>query len=107
MLLKVAANQENRSRILELVQILRIKVVDVADDALTLAVLGDPDKPLALEQVLEPFGILQIVRTGKIFLGRASGINTEFLKVKCPAEADADLRLGMVGFPRLRSLPHG
>ena len=81
MLLKVAANRENRSRILELVQILRTKVVDVAEDALTLEVVGDPGKLLALEQVLEPFGILQIVRTGKISLERASGINTEFLKV--------------------------
>ncbi|MCY3654577.1 MAG: acetolactate synthase small subunit, partial [Cyanobacteria bacterium MAG IRC1_bin_28] len=81
MLLKVAANRENRSRILELVQIFRTKVVDVAEDALTLEVVGDPGKLLALEQVLEPFGILQIVRTGKISLERASGINTEFLKV--------------------------
>lgn len=81
MLLKVAASQENRARILELVQIFRTKVVDVAEDALTLEVVGDPGKLLALEQVLEPFGILQIVRTGKISLERASGINTEFLKV--------------------------
>ena len=81
MLLKVAANQESRSRILELVQIFRTRVVDVAEDALTLEVVGDPGKLLALEQVLEPFGILQIVRTGKISLERASGINTEFLKV--------------------------
>ena len=81
MLLKVAANRENRSRILELVQIFRTKVVDVAEDALTLEVVGDPGKLLALEQVLEPFGILQIVRTGKISLERASGINTEFLKM--------------------------
>ena len=81
MLLKVAANQENRARILELVQIFRTKVVDVAEYALTLEVVGDPGKLLALEQVLEPFGILQIVRTGKISLERASGINTEFLKV--------------------------
>ncbi|MYG47282.1 MAG: acetolactate synthase small subunit [Synechococcus sp. SB0675_bin_6] len=81
MLLKVAASQENRARILELVQIFRTKVVDVAEDALTLEVVGDPGKLLALEQVLEPFGVLQIVRTGKISLERASGINTEFLKV--------------------------
>ncbi|MXW39701.1 MAG: acetolactate synthase small subunit [Synechococcus sp. SB0668_bin_15] len=81
MLLKVVASQENRARILELVQIFRTKVVDVAEDALTLEVVGDPGKLLALEQVLEPFGVLQIVRTGKISLERASGINTEFLKV--------------------------
>ncbi len=81
MLLKVAANQDNRSKILELVSIFRTKVVDVAEDALTLEVAGDPGKLLALEQVLAPFGILQIVRTGKIALERSSGINTEFLKV--------------------------
>jgi len=81
MLLKVSANQETRARVLELVQVFRAKVVDVADHALTLEVVGDPGKLMALEQVLKPFGILQIVRTGKVALERSSGINTEFLKV--------------------------
>tara|TARA_Y100001968_G_C18902238_1_gene501263 strand:+ start:87 stop:590 length:504 start_codon:yes stop_codon:yes gene_type:complete len=80
MLLKVSASTEQRSVILDLVQIFRAKVVDVADDALTLEVVGDPGKLVALEKLLKPYGILEIARTGKVALERASGINTEMLK---------------------------
>ncbi len=43
--------------------------------------MGDPGKLVALEQVMESFGILEIARTGKVALERASGVNTAFLKV--------------------------
>ncbi|MDI9406656.1 MAG: acetolactate synthase small subunit [Chitinophagaceae bacterium] len=81
MLLKVAASASNRGQILDLVEVFRAKVVDVADDALTLEVVGDPGKLVALEQLMEPYGILEIARTGKVALERASGVNTEWLKV--------------------------
>ena len=80
MLLKVSATAENRASILDLVQIFRAKVVDVSYEALTLEVVGDPGKLVALEKLLKPFGILEIARTGKVALERASGINTEMLK---------------------------
>ena len=80
MLLKVSASAENRAGILDLVQVIRAKVVDVSYDALTLEVVGDPGKLVALEKLLKPFGILEIARTGKVALERASGINTEMLK---------------------------
>ena len=81
MLLKVSAPAASRSAILDLVQVFRANVVDVADDALTLEVVGDPGKLVALEQVMESFGILEIARTGKVALERASGVNTAFLKI--------------------------
>lgn len=80
MLLKVAAPAGVRSAIFELVNVFRAKVVDVADEALTLEVVGDPGKLVALERLMEPYGILEIARTGKVALERASGINTELLK---------------------------
>jgi len=80
MLLKVSATNEQRTNILELVQVFRAKVVDVSYDALTLEVVGDPGKLVALEKLLKPYGILEIARTGKVALERASGINTEMLK---------------------------
>jgi len=81
MLLKVSSKEETRGRILELVQVFRAKVVDVSDIALTLEVVGDPGKLVALEKLLEPYGILEIARTGKIALKRSSGVNTEMLKI--------------------------
>ena len=80
MLLKVSAASTQRSVILDLVQVFRAKVVDVADEALTLEVVGDPGKLVALEKLLAPYGILEIARTGKVALERASGVNTEMLK---------------------------
>ena len=70
MLLKVNANTTSRSEILELAGIFRARVVDVAEDALTLEVVGDPGKIVAVIQVLEKFGIREIARTGKE-IGRA------------------------------------
>ena len=81
MLLKVSSKEETRGKILELVQVFRAKVVDVSDIALTLEVVGDPGKLVALEKLLEPYGILEIARTGKIALKRSSGVNTEMLKI--------------------------
>jgi len=80
MLLKVSAPAETRSAILDLAQVFRANVVDVADNALTLEVVGDPGKLVALEQVMEAYGILEIARTGRISLERASGVNTAYLK---------------------------
>ena len=81
MLLKVCAPELKRGAIFDLVQVFRAKVVDVADEALTLEVVGDPGKLVALEKLLAPYGILEIARTGKVALERASGINTEMLKI--------------------------
>ena len=81
MLIKVSASAEQRGKILDLVQVFRAKVVDVSDEALILEAVGDPGKLVAFEKLLNPYGILEISRTGKIALKRASGVNTEMLKV--------------------------
>ncbi|WP_088891933.1 acetolactate synthase small subunit [Leptolyngbya ohadii] len=80
MLLKVNATSSNRSEIIELSQIFRARVVDVGEDALTLEVVGDPGKIVAIQQTLSRFGIREVARTGKIALIRESGVNTEYLK---------------------------
>lgn len=80
MLIKVNATSANRSEILELVQIFRARVVDVSEDSLTIEVVGDPGKMVAIVQVLTRFGLREIARTGKIALTRESGVNTEYLK---------------------------
>lgn len=80
MLLKVNATSSNRSEIVELAQIFRARVVDVAEDSLTLEVVGDAGKIVAIVQVLQKFGLREIARTGRIALTRESGVNTEWLK---------------------------
>ena len=81
MLLKVSASNEQRGIILDLVKVFRAKVVDVSFNAMTLEVVGDPGKLVAIEKLLDPYGILEIARTGKVALKRSSGVNTEMLKI--------------------------
>ena len=80
MLLKVYASASRRSEILEITQIFRARVVDLSESSLIIEVTGDPGKMMAIEQILTPFGITEIARTGKISLTRESKINTEFLR---------------------------
>ncbi|MGB3651797.1 MAG: acetolactate synthase small subunit, partial [Rivularia sp. (in: cyanobacteria)] len=70
MLIKVNATSINRSEIVELATIFRARVVDVAEDSLTVEVVGDPGKIVAIVQVLQKFGLREIARTGRIALTR-------------------------------------
>ncbi|MEO0771136.1 MAG: acetolactate synthase small subunit [Cyanobacteria bacterium J06649_4] len=80
MLMKVTADSTSRAEVVGLAQLFRARVVDVSKEALTLEVVGDPGKLVAIEKMLKPFGIQEIARTGKIALTRESGVNTEYLK---------------------------
>jgi acetolactate synthase-1/3 small subunit len=80
MLLKVTSSPKTRSEILEIVQIFRSKVVDIADNSITIEVTGDPGKIITIQKLLRPYQIIEIVRTGKISVERELGINTEYLK---------------------------
>ena len=82
MLVKVSATAVMRSEIIEIANIFRARVVDVGDDSLTVEVVGDPGKMVAIVQMLSKYGIREMARTGKIALTRESGVNTEFLKLK-------------------------
>jgi acetolactate synthase-1/3 small subunit len=69
-----------RTEILEIIEVFRAKVIDLAEQTLTIEVTGDPGKMVAIEQMLYKFGILEIVRTGKVALVRESNVNTEYLR---------------------------
>jgi acetolactate synthase I/III small subunit len=81
MLIKVSTNTSNRSEVIQISQIFRARVVDMSEETLTLEVVGDPGKLVAIVQMLNKFGVREIARTGKISLVRESGVNTEYLKL--------------------------
>lgn len=72
MLVKVRADLAVRSQVLETVQLFRAKVVDVAQDAVTIEATGTRDKLDAFIRMLEPFGIRELVQSGMVALGRGS-----------------------------------
>jgi len=69
-LIKVRADPETRSKVLETVELFRARVVDVALDAVTVEATGSTDKLQALVRVLEPFGIKELVQSGMVAVGR-------------------------------------
>ena len=71
-LVKVKSDQANRSQVIEIVDLFRAKVVDVAPDALTIEATGGADKLDALMRMLEPFGIKELVQSGMVAVGRGS-----------------------------------
>jgi acetolactate synthase-1/3 small subunit len=70
LLVKVRADAETRSQVLETVQLFRAKVVDVAPDAVVIEATGNADKLEALLRVLEPFGVKELVQSGMVAVGR-------------------------------------
>ncbi|GAA1606337.1 acetolactate synthase small subunit [Leucobacter chromiireducens] len=76
-LIKVRADNQNRSHVLEAVNLFRARVVDVVPDALTIEVTGDSGKIEAFLKVLEQYGIKEIAQSGLIAMGRGSKSITE------------------------------
>ncbi len=71
-LIKVSADSKTRPEILEIVSVFRANIVDVGKKTLLIEITGDSSKVKALEDLLRPFGILELVRTGKIACARGS-----------------------------------
>jgi acetolactate synthase-1/3 small subunit len=69
-LIRVAASANNRTAILEIAQVFRANVVDVAHDSLILEVTGDEDKIESLYELLLPYGVKELMRTGRIAMAR-------------------------------------
>ena len=69
-LIKVTADSSNRAEIMQIVNIFRARIVDVAPKSLIIEVTGDEGKLDALISMLKQFGIKEIVRTGTLALGR-------------------------------------
>jgi acetolactate synthase-1/3 small subunit len=74
LLLRVGAAPATRAEILRIADIFRAKIVDVTPLSYTLEVTGDESKIGAIVELLRPFGIQEVVRTGKVAIARGSKI---------------------------------
>ncbi len=79
LLVKVSTTPENRSQVLETVQLFRAKVVDVAQDAVTIEATGNAEKIQALLRVLEPYGIKELVQSGLVAMERGLRLTEKFI----------------------------
>ena len=69
-MIKLNAVPEKRAEIMQIADVFRAKIIDISETTFTLEVTGNVDKVNAMEVLLEPFGIKEVVRTGKIALSR-------------------------------------
>jgi acetolactate synthase-1/3 small subunit len=83
-LIKVKATSSNRSEIMQIVNIFRANIVDVAADSVTVEVTGDENKIDSLLDLLRGFGLKELARTGRIALTRGE---TSPLPTKKPPKA--------------------
>jgi acetolactate synthase I/III small subunit len=72
LLVKVKADVQSRSQVLEIVQLFRAKVIDVAADAVTIEATGGEEKIDALLRVLESFGVKELAQSGMVAMGRGT-----------------------------------
>jgi acetolactate synthase-1/3 small subunit len=71
-LIKVHATPTTRSEIIQLVDIFRANIVDVSPQSLVIEITGEEDKINALYNLLRPFGVREVMRTGRIAMARSS-----------------------------------
>lgn len=69
-LIKVNAGPSDRNEIIQIINIFRAKVVDMSKTSITIEITGDSEKISAIEELLRPFGIKEMVRTGAIGMDR-------------------------------------
>jgi acetolactate synthase I/III small subunit len=72
LLVKLKADASTRGQVLEVVQLFKAKVVDVATDAVTVQVVGNADKLDDFLRIVEPFGVRELVQSGVVAIGRGS-----------------------------------
>ncbi|PIQ85628.1 MAG: acetolactate synthase small subunit [Candidatus Omnitrophica bacterium CG11_big_fil_rev_8_21_14_0_20_45_26] len=70
LLIKISANATNRANVMQIVNTFRGKVVDLSPKSLAIEVTGTKSKVDAIIELLRPFGIIEVVRTGTIALAR-------------------------------------
>ncbi|QXT63917.1 MULTISPECIES: acetolactate synthase small subunit [Tessaracoccus] len=79
-LVKVHADVHTRSQVIDVVSLFRGKAVDVSSETITIEATGSDDKLAALLEMLRPHGIIELVQSGQVALGRGTKTLTEKAK---------------------------
>jgi len=92
-LIKVAAAGDTRAQVMQLVDVYRARVVDVSPESLVIEATGTEDKIDSLVEVLRPYGVSEMVRTGLVAMARGTGAASTVARAPRVA-ADAQDNLG-------------
>jgi acetolactate synthase-1/3 small subunit len=89
-MIRVAATHDARSHVLELAAVFRARVIDVSPESLTIEITGAEDKIDGLLEVLRPYGVLEMVRTGIVAMRRGSKSSDAASATESTAQGSAD-----------------
>lgn len=81
-LIKIFVNVKNRNDLYNLVNTFRAKVVDITPESMVVEITGDSDKIEAFIELIRPYGIIELIRTGRLAIGRGSKATSEMEKLK-------------------------
>ena len=88
LMVKIKADADTRGQVLEIVQLFKAKVVDVATDAVTVQVTGNQGKLEDFLRIVEPFGVRELVQSGMVAIGRGGRSITDRTLKPVPFPAD-------------------
>ena len=88
LMVKIKADSDTRGQVLEIVQLFKAKVVDVATDAVTVQVTGNQGKLEDFLRIVEPFGVRELVQSGMVAIGRGGRSITDRTLKPVPVPAD-------------------
>jgi acetolactate synthase-1/3 small subunit len=95
-LIKVAATGDARTQVMQLVDVYRARVIDVSPESLVIETTGAEDKIDSLLEVLRPYGVIEMVRTGRVAMARGLGPVEKVAPRSTPAAVGGDVSGGSV-----------
>jgi acetolactate synthase-1/3 small subunit len=95
-LIKVAAAGEARTHVMQLMDVYRARIVDVSPESLIIETTGTEDKLDSLLEVLRPYGVVEMVRTGRVSMARGSEKSAKPAEAVAVSERSEDVSRGSV-----------
>jgi len=90
-MIKVAATEASRGPIMQLVDVFRARVVDVSPDSLIIEITGTEDKIDGLVEMLRPYGVLEMARTGRVAMSRGAASVASVAAAYAPREQSGEV----------------
>lgn len=81
-LIKIFVSMKNRNDLYNLVNTFRAKVVDITPESMVVEITGDNDKLEAFIELIRPYGIIELIRTGCLAIGRGAKVTSDMEKIK-------------------------